>query len=120
MENDRLTDGLLETADCAYSEGRMEETFQIYVSLVGNEDPSIFQALGEMTLRGEGVEQNTEKGLEYMKRAVELGNANAAFNLGALHRSGDCGVTVDLNTSKKYFLIARDLGCELNIEEFID
>lgn len=75
--------------------------------------------LAEMYLRGEGVPRNVEKGLALLELAVSRGDSTAAFNLGALHRTGDRGVPVDLARSRRYFLLAKELGCELSIEGYL-
>jgi TPR repeat protein len=59
------------------------------------------------------------KGLELLETAVALGNSTAAFNLGALHRSGDCDVPIDREKSKAYFRRAKELGCELSVEPYL-
>jgi TPR repeat protein len=75
--------------------------------------------LANMYLRGEGVEKDVEMGLRLLRRATEWGYATAAFNLGALHRSGDCGVPRDPIVSRRFFLLARELGCELSVEDYL-
>jgi TPR repeat protein len=54
-----------------------------------------------------------------MERAASLGVSNAAFNLGALYRTGDCGVPKDSDKSKRCFLLAKELGCELPVDKYI-
>jgi TPR repeat protein len=72
-----------------------------------------------MYLRGEGVEQNVEKGIQLMELAASLGHSTAAFNLGALYRSGDCRVPRDQEKSRHFFLLAKQLGCELPVEDYL-
>jgi TPR repeat protein len=75
--------------------------------------------LALMYLRGEGVEKDVETGLGLVRTATEWGCANAAFSLGALHRSGDYGVPRDAMASRSFFLLARELGCEQSVEDFL-
>jgi TPR repeat protein len=75
--------------------------------------------LAQMYLRGEGVERDVEKGLGLLRMAAGWEYAIAAFNLGALYRSGADGVPRDAVASRHYFLLARELGCELGIEDYL-
>ena len=54
-----------------------------------------------------------------LRRAAAAGLSSAAFNLGALYRSGNCGVPVDAAESRRYFILARELGCTLPIEDYM-
>jgi TPR repeat protein len=73
-----------------------------------------------MYLRGEGVKADVAKGLELLRVAAAEGSYNAAFNLGALHRSGANSVPVDLAESRRYFLLARKLGCPLSVDDYLN
>lgn len=108
-----------EDAAYAYCCGDFEKAAAAYADLVRKGCIEATIGLGEMYLRGEGVVADWQKGLELLKRAAAAGESSAAFNLGALHRSGDCGVPVDAAQSRRYFLLARELGCPLPIEGYL-
>jgi TPR repeat protein len=112
-------DRQLEDAAYAYTIGSFDEAFAGYSRLVDSGNPDAAVGLAHMYLRGEGVSASVEKGLELFRLAASLGNATAAFSLGALHRSGDCNVPIDPEKSKQFFLLAKKLGCELPIEPYL-
>jgi TPR repeat protein len=103
----------------AYGIGQFDEAFAGFSKLAQSGDPMATAYLAQMYLRGEGVSANVAKGLELLETAVALGNSTAAFNLGALHRSGDCDVPIDREKSKAYFRRAKELGCELSVEPYL-
>jgi TPR repeat protein len=108
-----------EEAAFAYCGGEFEKAAAVYADLLREGCMVAAIALGEMYLRGEGVETDLRKGLELRRRAAASGESTAAFNLGALHRSGDCGVPVDPAESRRYFLLARELGCPLRVADYL-
>jgi TPR repeat protein len=108
-----------EDAAYAYCGGEFEVAAAIYSELL--RDGCIKAAIGmaEMYLRGEGVEADVTKGLDLLRQAAAAGDHTAAFNLGALHRSGDCHVPRDAAESRRFFLLARELVCPLPIDDFL-
>jgi TPR repeat protein len=119
MTDKSKLESLYEDANYASTIGNYEEAFEIYDKLAETGHIGSMVALAHMYLRGEGVGQNVAKGIELMEVAASLGHSNAAFNLGALHRSGDCGVPKDPEKSRRFFLLAKELGCKLPIDEYI-
>jgi len=109
-----------EEAAYAYCGGEFEVAAALYAELLGEGCIEAAIGLGQMYLRGEGVEADVEKGLALLRQAAAAGNHTAAFNLGALHRSGDCHVPVDATESQHYFLLARELGCTLPVDEYLN
>ena len=63
-------------------EGKVEEALLNYNE--GDEcgDINCTQRLGVMYWNGEGIKEDREKGLEYIKKGVKSGNANSLFILG--------------------------------------
>ena len=106
-------------ADYAYCRGELDVAFAMYTQLLREGCIEATLGLAEMYLRGEGVEANVDKGLELLKQAVVAGSPTAAFNLGALHRSGGCRVPVDSTESRRYFLLARELGCPIPVDDWL-
>jgi TPR repeat protein len=108
-----------EEADYAYCCGKYEKAAAAYAELLREGCTVAAIALGEMYLRGKGVKVDLQKGLELLRRAAAAGESSAAFNLGALHRSGADGVPVDAAESRRYFLLARELGCILPVDDYL-
>ncbi len=110
---------LLEEAMFAYTESRFSDAFPVFEGLAETENIKAMCFLAEMYLRGEGVDADIENGLKLLRRTVDLGHADSAFNLGALYRSGADGVPKDLGLSKQFFLRAKELGCELPVDAYL-
>jgi TPR repeat protein len=111
---------LLADATYACNTGHLREAFAIFERFAELGNIEALCGLSQMYLRGEGVAIDVEKGLAFLRRAAEMGHANSAFNLGALHRTGDCSVPKDPQKSKHYFQLAKELGCEISVEKFLD
>ena len=58
-----------------------------------------------MYMHGLGVAQNHKKALEYFKAAADKGNAEAQFNLGAMHIAG-LGVRKQYDKALHYFTLS--------------
>lgn len=76
-------------------------------------DPEGQYLLGLMDLQGDGVTQNTEAGLAWIKKAAEQGYMPAINKLGFLYLSGRHGVKKDIQKSIKYLTEAAEKG-EIN------
>lgn len=103
----------------AYCNGQFEKSLATFSELVESGNAMAATYLSNMYLRGEGVPKNVKKGLELLELAASWGDAMAAFNLGALYRTGDCGVPRDFEKSRHFFLLARELGCPLPVENYL-
>ena len=82
-------------------------------------DAGIAEAIGMLGLayqRGAGVEVDSEKALELLQKAVEMGDAIAAHNLALLYQQGMPGVEKNDVISRSYFELAAKMG--LNMENF--
>lgn len=119
MSNNSDFESRYEEASYACTIGRFDEAFPVFFELARSGHVGATMALGQMYLRGEGVLQNLARGLELMEFAASLGQSTAAFNLGALYHSGAYGVARDPEKSRRFFLLAKELGCNLPIEEYI-
>jgi len=79
---------------------------------VENEVPEAVLQLGYMYRDGMphlGVPKNLKKAVKIYKRAVELGNVDAAEHLGTMYSQG-VGVKLDTEKAKQLFRIASDRG----------
>ena len=59
-------------------------------------------ALGHMYARGEGVEKNAEKALYWFRRAAAKNYLLAVKTLAQAYRTGEFGLTIDLEKAKPY------------------
>lgn len=85
-------------------EGNIEEALLNYNKGHKNGDINCTQRLGVMHLNGEGVKEDREKGLEYLKKAVQFGNSNSLFILGVAL------LNKDREKSEKYLIEAYRKG----------
>jgi uncharacterized protein len=111
---------LLEDAAHAYNAGHFSEAFPTLKKFAELGNIEAICGLSQMYLRGEGVAANVEKGLGFLHTAAEMGHANSAFSLGALFRNGAYGVTKDVEKSKYFLRLAKELGCEISVDAFLD
>jgi len=78
-------------------------------------DAGIAEAIGMLGLAyktGAGVESDGIKAVELLQKAVEMGDAVAAHNLGLLYQDGMANVEKNEDMSRKYFQFAHDMGVE--------
>jgi len=78
-------------------------------------DAGIAEAIGMLGLAyktGAGVESDGIKAVELLQKAVELGDAVAAHNLGLLYQDGMANVEKNEDVSRKYLQFAHDMGVE--------
>lgn len=115
--NKEVFDERFEDAAYACTIGQFEEALLGFKELVNEKNSMATPLLANMYLRGQGVPPDVEKGLELLQLAASWGNSTAAYSLGALHQSGDCGVPKDLAKSRQFFLLAKELGCKLPIDD---
>jgi len=82
-------------------------------------DAGIGEALGMLGLAyktGAGVEPDGIKAVELLQKAVELGDALAAHNLGLLYQFGMENVEQNAEASQRYQQLAQKMGADF--EEF--
>ncbi len=82
-------------------------------------DAGVAEAIGMLGLAyktGAGVEPDGIKAVELLQKAVEMGDAVAAHNLGLLYQNGMADVEKDDDVSQSYFQLADEMGAKS--EEF--
>lgn len=67
--------------------------------------------VGDHYYYGTGVEVNIDKSVINYRKAVDLGNPQAMFNLGYMHEHGE-GLPKDYYLAKRYYDMARDTKSE--------
>lgn len=73
--------------------------------------------IGCSYLTGSGIEQNVEKGIEWLKQGANMGNANAAENLASIYQIGQYGVKRNKELCLLYWRIGAENGsdeCQYN------
>jgi TPR repeat protein len=78
-------------------------------------DAGIGEALGMLGLAyktGAGVEPDGIKAVELLQKAVELGDALAAHNLGLLYQFGMENVEQNAEASQRYQQLAQEMGAD--------
>jgi TPR repeat protein len=86
--SDTLTTSNWEQRQAAYDEGDFATAFKIWQGLAEQGDELSQFNLGVMYSRGEGVEKNGSRALEWYSRSARQGYAPAQFNLGTVYLEG--------------------------------
>jgi hypothetical protein len=60
--------------------------------------------------RGVGVEQNTQRSMEWLQRAADAKQPRAVYNLGSFFATGTQGYEQNFELAKKYYAHAAELG----------
>ncbi|MGH7944752.1 MAG: tetratricopeptide repeat protein, partial [Opitutaceae bacterium] len=66
-------------------------------------NPKAEAQLGEMLLRGEGIDKNEARAVALLEKAARAGQSSAAFRIGMLFANGENGVTKDPERALSYF-----------------
>ncbi len=79
-------------------------------------DAGVAQAIGMLGLayrQGAGVDIDSEKAIELLQKAIELGDAVAAHHLGTLYQNGMPGVDSNSKLAEKYLDMSVEMGINL-------
>lgn len=102
----------IEMVSQAFSEGRYGEALLLLRPLA---DAGVAEAIGMLALayqRGAGVEINSEKALELYQKAMEMGDAIAAYHLGMLYKTGMPGLEPNESLADEYLSQAKEMGLD--------
>lgn len=73
-------------------------------------NPKAETQLGEMLLRGDGIEKDETRGIALIEKAARAGQSAAAFRIGMLLMNGESGVAKDPVRALAYFRAAAAGG----------
>lgn len=107
---------LIDQASRAFSEKKYEQALGIIMPLVNAAHPAATGMLGLAYQLGSGVEQDGQKAVSLMQRAVELGDAYSAHNLARLYMNGTEDIAADIELSNVYYNLAREMGLQYEAE----
>ncbi|QDT86393.1 tetratricopeptide repeat protein [Gimesia chilikensis] len=114
------TDELFEKACLANNNGLWLVSARLFRQLIELKDIRAFSWLADQYQHGKGVSQSQEKAIELYLKAIALGDADAAFNLGACYLSGHHGIDQDSEKGIHFMKLAEELGSELDIQRILD
>ena len=109
-DQDRELREAIDTVSQAFSDGRFGEALLLLRPLA---DAGVAEAIGMLALayqKGLGVEMDGEKTIELYLKAIEMGDAIAAFHLGKLYEHGMPGVEANAEVARQYLDKAREMG----------
>lgn len=96
-----------ETGLTAFQKGNYLESFYIWKTLAGEDDPLSSYNLGVLYANGLGTEQDAVRALVLYRQSAEAGYAPAQFNLGMAYLRGE-GVNVDYKAAARWWLKAAE------------
>jgi hypothetical protein len=73
-------------------------------------NPKAETQLGEMLLRGDGIQKDEARGIALIEKAARAGQSAAAFRIGMLLMNGESGVVKDPERALAYFRAAAAGG----------
>lgn len=76
--------------------------------------------LGFLYLAGLEMGRDIELAEKWLLHAAHAGEGDAAHNLGTLYRTSAPDIPIDLEKSKEYFRLAKQLGFKVAPDEFYD
>lgn len=80
-------------------------------------DAGIAEAIGMLGLayqKGAGVKPDGIKAVELFEKAIEMGDALAAYNLSLLYQQGMQDVEANLEISHHFFRLSQEMGLQTN------
>ncbi|WP_346663745.1 MobP2 family relaxase [uncultured Merdimonas sp.] len=106
-----LEEGKAETRAGEFYERYYREAYRAFEKEAKEfEDDNLMYRMGMMNLKGQGVEQNTEKAKEFLEKSVKSGNANAQYQLAKIKmKSKDLG---EIKEAVELLKLAADQGHE--------
>jgi uncharacterized protein len=100
----------------AFSDGEYGKALLLLKPLADEGIPEAIGMLGIAYQKGAGVEVDSEKAIELLEKAVDMGDAVAAYNLGVLYQNGMVGVDIDMAVSQRFFKLASQMGADFEQE----
>ena len=101
---------ILEQASEAFSNQDFIRALDLIAPLVEAGIGAAIGLLGLAYQHGAGVEKDLDEAVRLMQKAVELGDALAAHNLGRLYMVGTEGMEPDPQLSETYYQLAQSMG----------
>lgn len=114
------TDRILEEIIVAISQKQHHIAIPKLMPLVEDEVPRALGILGYMYQTGDGLKLDVLKSISILEKALALGDASAAHNLGTIYISGYPEVPVDKEKSMTYYRMAKDMGAQFEPDEFYE
>ncbi len=114
------TDRILEEIIAAISRKEYSVAIPKLNPLIEKEVPRALGILGYMYQTGDGVELDILKSISILEKALSLGDASAAHNLGTIYISGYPAVPIDEAKSKSYYRLAKSMGAQFEPDEFYE
>lgn len=105
----------LDDAVRLYEGGDYAAAYPVLLSLAEKDQAEAQYYLGLMHLNGQGVEQNVQEALPWLRKAALGGVMDAAATLGKMYASG-LGVKMDMDEAAKWIERAGEIAEALGME----
>ena len=93
----------------AYDAGRYEEAFEVFSDLADKDDLAAMRNVALMLRRGQGVEKDPDKAIDWYERAAEAGLVTAQADLGVMLLDGEAGKP-DPKAAMPWLMMAAQAG----------
>lgn len=93
----------------ALADGRFADALEIFTGLADTENAEAQAHLGYMYYKGEGVEADPDRAVDWYRRAAVLGNRDAQYNLAVAYAFGE-GVAQDDTQAVRWYRHAAEQG----------
>lgn len=94
-----------------YRLGGYEQAFDIFQELAADGNPEAQNYLGQMFLKGQGIEQDDTQALYWFRQAAAWGDPEAQYYLGSMHARG-LGVQKDYVSAYMWADVSARQGYE--------
>lgn len=101
---------IVDQASEAFSSQDFTRALELINPLVEKGNAAAIGLLGLAHQHGAGVDKDLDEAVRLMQKAVELGDALAAHNLGRLYMVGTEGMEPDPQLSETYYQLAKSMG----------
>jgi TPR repeat protein len=104
-----VSTGTIDDGKRALAEGRFSDAVEIFAQLAERGDASAQAHLGYLYYKGEGVDPDLDKAIDWYRRAAVQGNRDAQYNLAVAYAFGE-GVTQDDVEAVTWYRRAAEQG----------
>ena len=104
----------------ALDSGKPTEAFRVFLEYAQEGNAQAQANLGLLYSLGVGADRDISQAISWLEKAVGQGYGVAAHNLGTLYLTCEPDLPLDRDKSRKYFLMAYEIGFIVTSEDFYE